>query len=220
MKHNNAISQNHYVKGWDTRVRTWFNQPAKKLKRRKLRLAKARAVFPRPTKALRPLVKAPTAKYNSKTRFGRGFALVELAKANIDPKFAQTIGIAVDHRRVVKSEETLNINVERLTKYRNAVKLYPLPHKSKKSTKKSKLTTPELPADYEQITTDLLPPTSEKAVVEWRAITPEDTAFNAYAEVRKARSDARLQGRRKARAELKAAKRAEAAATANKKGKK
>lgn len=75
---NKVIPNTHFRKDWQLRVKTWFNQPAKKLKRRNLRAAKAKAVFPRPVESLRPVVHAPTAKYNAKLRAGRGFSLDEL----------------------------------------------------------------------------------------------------------------------------------------------
>jgi large subunit ribosomal protein L13e len=34
MKHNNVIPNGHWKKKWQFRVRTWFNQPARKLRRR------------------------------------------------------------------------------------------------------------------------------------------------------------------------------------------
>ena len=66
---NNVIANNHFKKDWMNRVRTWFNQPARKERRRKARAAKAKAMFPRPTAGpLRPLVHAQTIRYNSKVR--------------------------------------------------------------------------------------------------------------------------------------------------------
>lgn len=82
MKHNTAIQRNHFRKQWQLRVKTWFNQPAKKLKRRQAREKKAAAVFPRPVGLLRPVVQAPTKRYNTKARFGRGFSVEEL-KVNV-----------------------------------------------------------------------------------------------------------------------------------------
>lgn len=35
VRHNNVIPNGHWKKKWQFRVRTWFNQPARKLKRRK-----------------------------------------------------------------------------------------------------------------------------------------------------------------------------------------
>jgi large subunit ribosomal protein L13e len=34
VKHNNVIPNGHFKKKWQFRVRTWFNQPARKLRRR------------------------------------------------------------------------------------------------------------------------------------------------------------------------------------------
>ena len=72
---------------------------------------KAKAIFPRPTAgALRPVVRPPTQRYNFKTRLGRGFTLEELKAAGIPKKLAPTIGIAVDHRRRNRSEESLAVS--------------------------------------------------------------------------------------------------------------
>lgn len=59
-------------------MRTWFNQPAKKVARRAARLAKAKQSAPRPIGELRPIVRGQTNKYNGKVRAGRGFTLDEL----------------------------------------------------------------------------------------------------------------------------------------------
>lgn len=37
VRHNNVISNNHFRKEWQLRVRTWFNQPARKQRRRSAR---------------------------------------------------------------------------------------------------------------------------------------------------------------------------------------
>jgi large subunit ribosomal protein L13e len=87
-----------------------FHQAAQKKARRMKRAAKAAAVAPRPTGGLlRPAVHCPTIKYNAKVRLGRGFSIEELKGAGIAPKFAKTIGIAVDNRRFNKSVETLQV---------------------------------------------------------------------------------------------------------------
>lgn len=84
VKHNNMLMNPHYHKDWDkkmlrSKVKTWFNQPAKKERRRRLRQEKAKAIYPRPVSGdLRPLVRGQTQKYNTRIRFGRGFTLDEL----------------------------------------------------------------------------------------------------------------------------------------------
>lgn len=92
-------------------MKTWFNQAGRKKSRRIAREKKAKAIFPRPTAgALRPVVRPPTQRYNFKTRLGRGFTLEELKAAGIPKKLAPTIGIAVDHRRRNRSEESLAVS--------------------------------------------------------------------------------------------------------------
>ncbi|KAJ1540646.1 60S ribosomal protein L13, partial [Cladochytrium tenue] len=79
MKHNNQLPNNHFRKHWQRRVKTWFDQPGRKKRRREHRLAKALAIAPRPIDGpLRPAVRAPTVRYNHKLRAGRGFSLDEL----------------------------------------------------------------------------------------------------------------------------------------------
>ena len=78
VKHNNQVPNQHFHKDWQSFVRTWFNQPAKKVARRAARLAKAKQAAPRPIGQLRPIVRGQTNKYNGKVRAGRGFTLQEL----------------------------------------------------------------------------------------------------------------------------------------------
>ena len=113
-KRNNLIPNGHFHKDWQNYVKTWFNQPARKLRRRQTRTAKAARVAPRPLGKLRPVVHCPTYKYNVKARAGKGFTLEELKAAGLSKKYAQTIGIAVDHRRRNKSVESLQLNAQRL----------------------------------------------------------------------------------------------------------
>jgi hypothetical protein len=44
VKHNNEVPHQHFHKDWQRRVATWFNQPARKVRRREARKAKAAAV--------------------------------------------------------------------------------------------------------------------------------------------------------------------------------
>lgn len=69
----------HFRKHWKRYVRTWFDQPASKKRRRRTRLQKAAAIAPRPAAGLlRPVVRCPTFRYNTKVRAGKGFSLAEL----------------------------------------------------------------------------------------------------------------------------------------------
>mmetsp|Transcript_10333 Transcript_10333/g.7720 ORF Transcript_10333/g.7720 Transcript_10333/m.7720 type:complete len:203 (-) Transcript_10333:36-644(-) len=120
VKHNNVIPFQHFHKKWARRVKTWLDQPAQKKIRRERRKVKAAKISPRPSSgSLRPLVHCPTQKYNTKVRHGRGFTLEELKGAGLNAKYAQTVGIAIDHRRTNKSEESLKLNIERLVDYKN-----------------------------------------------------------------------------------------------------
>lgn len=108
------------------RVRTWFDQPARKLRRRKTRAAKGARAAPRPVDgALRPVVRCQTAKYNTRSRLGRGFTLAELKEAGIAARLAPTIGIAVDKRRRNCSVEGLQANVQRLKEYKAKLIVFP-----------------------------------------------------------------------------------------------
>merc|ERR1711977_251776 len=126
MKHNNVLPNAHFKKDWQNRVKTWFNQPGKKKSRRVARQKKALRIAPRPAAGLlRPAVRCPTFKYNTKVRMGKGFSFEELKTAGIHPKYAQTIGIAVDHRRKNRSTESVQVNVQRLKEYRSKLILFP-----------------------------------------------------------------------------------------------
>merc|ERR1711939_1204213 len=69
VKHNHQIQKCHFHKKWQTRVKTWLDQPMRAKRRRMTRLAKAAKISPRPIAgALRPAVHCPTVKYNRKNR--------------------------------------------------------------------------------------------------------------------------------------------------------
>ena len=65
MKRNNALPNNHFKKT-SKRIKTWFDQPANKERRRSIRLIKAKKIFPMPLEKLRPIVRCPTIRYNKK----------------------------------------------------------------------------------------------------------------------------------------------------------
>ena len=112
MKHNNVIPNAHFHKKWQLHVRTWFDQPARQARRHRKRLAKAERIAPRPAKgALRPVVHGTTRRYNMKLRAGRGFSLDEIRAAGLHPRYARTIGIAIDHRRRNKSTQAYQVGL-------------------------------------------------------------------------------------------------------------
>lgn len=78
------IPNAHFHKYWQQHVRTWFNQPARKQRRRQNRIKKAKALFPRPAAGpLRPVVRCPSIRYHTKLRIGRGFSVEELKVSNL-----------------------------------------------------------------------------------------------------------------------------------------
>jgi len=215
MRGNYAIPDGHFHKDWQRFVRTWFNQPAKKSARRAARVAKAKAVHPRPLNNLRPIVRCQTIKYNQKIRGGRGFTLDELQAAKIPRKFAPTIGITVDHRRKNRSDEAFQANVARLKNYRSKLVIFPRKPTSQRA-KKGDSTAEERKAAYEQnVSHDVLPIALPKRRIPARKITDEEHKRTVSAILRKALTDGKLWGMREQRAK----KKAEAAAAGKKQDK-
>mmetsp|Transcript_11881 Transcript_11881/g.16104 ORF Transcript_11881/g.16104 Transcript_11881/m.16104 type:complete len:213 (+) Transcript_11881:52-690(+) len=200
VKGNTEVPHQHFKKDWQNRVKTWFNQPARKLRRRKARAAKAVAVFPRPTAgALRPVVHSQTVRYNMKVRAGRGFTLEELKEAGIPAKLAPTIGIAVDHRRRNKSLESLQENVKRLKAYQANLVLFP---RRTKKPKSGDSTAEEL-QKADQFTGALQPITKPvAAAASFVSLTADQKKKGAYAKLRLERMNVRMAGIRKKRAEV------------------
>lgn len=195
VRHNNEIPHQHFHKDWDKRVKTWFNQPAQKKIRRDKRKEKAAAIAPRPISGdLKPVVRCPTRKYNTKVKLGRGFSLAELAAAKISPKVAPTIGITVDHRRTNKSQETLDANVQRLKEYKDKLVVFPK-GSGKKAVKKGD-TPNSVKKELGQSKTDINALPAAEPAITTGAVTEEMKEFKAYAALRHARNEARLFGLR------------------------
>ncbi|KNA22308.1 hypothetical protein SOVF_035480 [Spinacia oleracea] len=197
VRHNNVIPNGHFKKHWQNYVRTWFNQPARKTRRRIARQKKAVKIFPRPTAGpLRPIVHGQTQKYNMKVRAGKGFSLEELEGAGIPKKLAPTIGIAVDHRRRNRSLEGLQTNVQRLKTYK--AKLVVFPRHARKF--KAGDSTPEELANATQVQGEFLPIENVKVPMDIVSVTADMKAVNAYAKLRLERTNKRHQGIRLKRA--------------------
>merc|ERR1712110_191356 len=186
-----AISAN-----WQRMVKTWFNQPMRKKRRAATRKAKAAAVAPRPVAGLlRPVVRCPTFKYNSKVRLGRGFTLEELKAAGFNKKSCRSIGISVDYRRRNLSMESLQQNVQRLKEYKS--KLIVFPRKEGKQMKGD--ASPEEIQMAKQLSGDVLalkPKTSSNRA---KVPTKDEKMFNAVKTVRCARGFAKSVGVREKR---------------------
>lgn len=202
MKHNNEIPNVHFHKDWQNRVRTWFNQPMRKRRRRAARAVKAAKIAPRPVDgALRPIVRCPTNKYNMYLRLGRGFSLEELKEVGISAKFAPTIGIAVDPRRKNRSVDAMQDNVQRLKEYKSKLLIFPKNPAKPKAGEASK----EDLNMVEQHAGPIMPITKEEPTIEVRKITEDDKKSHAYRSLRIERSNKRREGMRKKRAAEKAA---------------
>jgi len=207
MKHNNVIPNGHFRKEWQLRVRTWFNQPARKYRRRQNRIKRSLRLAPRPTAgALRPVVQCSTVKYNSRARFGKGFTLEELKRAGVSKKDARGVGISVDHRRKNKCEESLRTNAQRLKEYKSKLVLFPLPKKVKKVKKTTKKddkkkkstgrTARVAPKSVVQHRGVLLPIAKKSIRTRSRVISATDKTARARAVLQKARADKKLEGTR------------------------
>ncbi|EEB96976.1 hypothetical protein MPER_03796 [Moniliophthora perniciosa FA553] len=171
---------------WQRRVKTWFNQPGRKLRRRNARKAKAASLGVRPLTLLRPAVRGQTIRYNRKLREGRGFTLAELKEAGIGRKEARGVGIVVDHRRRNLSEEGKKVNVERLKAYKDKLIVFPRkagkPKKGDSSAEDLKLLLPVRPFPFPKLLFAEPP----------RKITNEERNFEAYKTLRHARADASM----------------------------
>lgn len=199
-----AIQNLHFRKQWQKRIRTWFDQPMQKKVRRQRRQEKAAAIAPRPaTGPLRPYVHCPTQKYNTKLRLGRGFTLAELKAVGIAAKFAKTVGICVDSRRENKSQESLDLNVQRLKDYKD--KLVVFPRKASKP-KKGDATKEEMAA-CKQLTGAIIAAPKVAPAVTFTKLTEEMKNTKCHYSLRDARNEAKLVGPRVKKA---AAKKAEA----------
>jgi large subunit ribosomal protein L13e len=204
VKHNNRIVKNHFRKDWERHVKTWFHQPARKIKRRLKRQRRAARLFPRPVELLRPLVHCPTLRYNSKIRLGKGFTLDELKLAKLPPIQARSIGIAIDYRRKNRSLETQRANVQRLQLYKSKVVVFPkrriIKYKDRKTKEivkkpkaiKLKLFTVGTQEDKEKVKqlSTQFPYIITKPHDQPRAITEKEKTTSAYLTIRKARAQA------------------------------
>ena len=70
VRHNNMLHNVHLKFDWQNKVKTWYNQPGRKHRRRVLRNKKAKLTEPNPTHKLRPIVRGQTNKYNTKIKLG------------------------------------------------------------------------------------------------------------------------------------------------------
>ena len=123
-------------------------------------------------------------------KLGRGFTLDELKGAGISAKFARTV--AVDHRRGNKSEESLQLNTQRLKEYKE--RLIVFPRKSGKP-KKGDATKEEIAA-AKQLKGEVVAAPKVAPAVTFAALTEELKNGHVHYDLRNARNEARLVGAR------------------------
>jgi|SRR5690242_1873588 len=123
--------------------------------------------------------------------------------AGIPRKFARTIGISVDPRRQNLSEESLKANVERLQEYRKRLILFPRRNGKTKQGDASVEDVKAAKSGENVVRTNILP-IKNVATFEEGPIGNYKSDENVYRKLRDARSEARLQGKRAARAVAKA----------------
>lgn len=145
-----------------------------------------------------------------KVKAGRGFTLAELKAAGVPVKGARGVGIAVDHRRINRSEEGFKINVQRLKLYKS--KLVVFPRKGNKP-KKGDSSKDECGAATQVSLDDSFAAELPTQRIKARKITSAEREANVYALLLKEKTDAKLWGLR----EKRAADKAEAVAQGSKK---
>ena len=177
------------------KVKLSLDKAGKKKSRRLARAAKAAAIAPRPLQKLRPAVHCPTQRYSAKVRLGRGFSLAELKETGLTPAFAKTIGIAVDHRRINRSVEHMQTNVERLKAYKESLVLFPRKRLSKAKPQGLESAVEECKAAT-QFSGTILPLVKEKPTVVMGEITEEMKSTSAVTAMKIARKETRIQGYR------------------------
>mmetsp|Transcript_24587 Transcript_24587/g.28027 ORF Transcript_24587/g.28027 Transcript_24587/m.28027 type:complete len:200 (+) Transcript_24587:240-839(+) len=188
VKHNNVVPNLHFHKKYcassrgPLKVKLALNQATRKKTRRMRRAAKAALIAPRPLNKLRPLVRCPTQRYSSKVRLGRGFSLAELKAAKLHPSYALTVGIAIDARRLNRSQDSFETNVARLEEYKKNLVVF-----SKKSTPS------EIPSQLTGIIQPIVKPVKE---IVMEAVTDEMKEFRAYTTMRLARQETKVAGYR------------------------
>jgi len=163
VKHNNAINDTHFRKDWERHVYTWFDHAPQKKARRIKRQKKAARLFPRPVQGpLRPVVRCPSSKYNTKIREGYGFTFEELRAAGINRKGARQIGISVDPRRHNRSNSSFEPNVARLKQYMAKLVLWPKKVSKSKLRNKGKVLKEKAAKDKKEKETKDQPEATEK----------------------------------------------------------
>ncbi|POW14569.1 hypothetical protein PSHT_07342 [Puccinia striiformis] len=218
---NNVLHKNHFRKDWQRRVKTWFDQPGAKKRRRNARQAKAAAagllddfglppdqrqtrsftkpctftIDPPPPPTRRPM---PDCSLQPTHPFWPWFHSCRACICRYPPQGSSDDWHSYDHRRRNKSEEGVSINVERLTAYKERLIIFP-----KNAKKPAKADSTDLSAATTQDVSGPLPLPSGTKPEAARAITSEELEFSAFRALRQARATQRQAGVWKARKQKK-----------------
>uniref|UniRef100_K3ZXS1 60S ribosomal protein L13 n=1 Tax=Setaria italica TaxID=4555 RepID=K3ZXS1_SETIT len=109
VRNGEAQQRDPLKKHWQNYVKTWFNQPARKQRRRIGELVK------RTAGPLRPIVQCQTLKYNMKSRAGRGFTLEELKAGDSTPEELATATQVQGGYMPITRGEKLSVEVVKVT---------------------------------------------------------------------------------------------------------
>uniref|UniRef100_A0A915DNT1 Large ribosomal subunit protein eL13 n=1 Tax=Ditylenchus dipsaci TaxID=166011 RepID=A0A915DNT1_9BILA len=184
-KGNNVLPNAHFHKHWQRRIKTWFDQPARKVRRRQARVAKAAKICSETCSWLAPSCSSLSiCPLQWKTASWQRITLEELKGAGLTKYEAMSIGIAVDFRRTNKSVEGLQNNIQRLKLYRSKLILFP------KKLSAPKRETAVLKRSMKQHSR------REKAL----PLTDELKNFPVYCHLRRVRADKRCRGKREKKA--------------------
>jgi large subunit ribosomal protein L13e len=121
--------------------------------------------------------------------------------AGLTKKFAQTIGVSVDHRRKNKSEGPLAENIARLKQYKAQLVLWPKRKESKNHPRKAIEAAPEDREKATQLAGALLPIQQKVVRVKAQVVEPMGKG-SAFVTLRRARADEKYAGARKKRAAI------------------
>ncbi|KAL8427320.1 hypothetical protein Efla_002283 [Eimeria flavescens] len=214
----------HLRKKWQPYVKTWFNQPARKQRRRLARQQKAARNGVRwgcsHTPSTYTLTPGAEAMQTAKTPLSCSSSSCSSSSSScssssssccrsssscsssshavgISPRVALSIGIAVDHRRRNRSQESLTANVNRLKLYLSKLVLFQRGAKAKKGLAGVPADTPksQLTSVRQVAIAAALPIQKPRKKIRARVITEEEKKFRAYATLRKQLRDAKNVGK-------------------------
>jgi len=129
-------------------------------------------------------------------KHGRGFSFAEIREAGLTPQFAQSVGIAVDHRRHNKNAEYQAANVARLNQYKAKLMLFPRVAGKPKKGLINDTTEDASKAPAQNTDTGVFAVPTVSPRVKPAALTKEGQAFRAYHTLRLARTNKRYAGKR------------------------